>query len=299
MAETKTDIKYCKFYIQGNCNHGESCKFVHEKSICRNYFLKGECKHGDQCKFKHIIDNRQLKNNTDTNTNKNTNHENKYDKKHEKKHDKKRHHPKNTENFNPSHKPCDMIVHAGIPDEYTVNDVIIYPNFIDEPDIYEQLLKEMEKTGIDDGELWKLWHGDTHFIADDNLNYKDRVPTFGKIINRLEETFKIDVKSTRFNLYKDSNQWKPFHHDAAAVKEHIAKVQNFTVGISLGATREIAFENAKTKSTVSFVLPNGSAYAFSKDINVNWKHGIPQIPPEKKNDKGRISIIAWGYVNIP
>jgi hypothetical protein len=292
-TKTKTEIKYCRFYIQGKCNHGDSCKFVHDKEICRNYYLKGQCKHGDKCKFKHVIDNISTKNNNSTHVSNNDRN------KHDKNHGKKRHHPKNTENFNPSHKPSDMVVHVGIPDQYTVNDVIIYPNLINEPDMYDKLLGEMEKTGIDDTELWKLWHGDSHFIADDNLNYKEKVPTFGKIINRLEETFKMDVKSTRFNWYKDSEQWKPFHHDAAAVKEHIAKVQNFTVGISLGATREIAFENAKTKSTVSFVLPNGSAYAFSKDININWKHGIPQIPPEKKNNEGRISIIAWGYVNIP
>ena len=29
-----------------------------------------------------------------------------------------------------------------------------------------------------------------------------------------------------FNLYKDSSQWKPYHHDAAAIKPHIAKIQN-------------------------------------------------------------------------
>ena len=41
----------------------------------------------------------------------------------------------------------------------------------------------------------------------------------------------MDIKATRFNWYRDSSEWKPFHHDAAAVKPHIAKIQNLTVGI--------------------------------------------------------------------
>jgi len=277
----ENQVKFCKFFVQGRCNHGDSCKFTHDKNICRKFFLGETCKHGTECKFKHISD--PMINKRDDKNNKQKNYKIK---------------PKNTENFNPSHVPANMIVHAVIPSEYTANDVIILPNFITEPDIYDKLLAEMSDTGISESELWKLWHGDNHLIADDHLNYKEKVPTFGRIIYEVVRRFKIDVKSTRFNWYKNSDDWKPFHHDAATVKEHIAKVQNFTIGLSFGATREIAFENSKTKTTVSFSLPNGSAYAFSKDININWKHGVPQIPLEKKNDAGRISIIAWGFVDM-
>ncbi len=105
----------------------------------------------------------------------------------------------------------------------------------------------------------------------------------------------MDIKATRLNWYQNSDQWKPFHHDAAAVKPHIAKKQNLTVGISFGAERDIAFEHAKTESVVSLPLPNGTVYAFGKDVNIMWKHGIPQIDPSEKNNDGRISIIAWGW----
>ena len=156
----------------------------------------------------------------------------------------------------------------------------------------------MKESCINEEELWKLWYGDSHLIADDNLNWKDKVLTFSLIIKRIEFYFKMHVQSTRFNLYKDSNDWKPFHHDAATVKEHIARKQNFTVGISLGAARDVAFENVKSKKVISFKLPNITAYAFSKNINVEWKHGIHQITPSKSFSEGRISIIAWGKVDL-
>ena len=56
-------------------------------------------------------------------------------------------------------------------------------------------------------------------IADDKQgNWKKRCPTFLKVVKKMTEYFNMDVKATRFNWYKDSSQWKPFHHDAAAVK---------------------------------------------------------------------------------
>ena len=107
----------------------------------------------------------------------------------------------------------------------------------------------------------------------------------------------MDIKATRFNWYKNSDHWKPFHHDAAAIKPHIAEKQNFTVGISFGAEREAAFEHAKNKTVISIPLPNGSVYCFAKDVNIMWKHGILQVPPEKKHDEGRISIIVGVKIN--
>ena len=107
----------------------------------------------------------------------------------------------------------------------------------------------------------------------------------------------MDIKATRFNYYRDSSEWKPYHHDAAAVKKGKDKTQNITVGVSFGAERDIAFEHDKTQITTCFPLPNGNIFAFGKDVNIDWRHGIPQIPENKKHDKGRISIIAWGWVD--
>jgi hypothetical protein len=282
------NIKICKFFVNNNCRHGDKCKYIHETDVCKKYFFEGKCIKNDMCKFKHsytINFNTESFNNID----KSNVVLNKY---------KKR--QKNTENFNPNHNPCDMnILFNKSQKSYKENDVIIVNNIIEENykyEIFEQLLKEMDETNLDN--LWKSWHGNNHLIADDNLNWKDKVPTFDKIIKIIEEYFNMEVKGTRFNLYENSSDWKPFHHDAAAVKEHIAQIQNFTVGISFGAIRDIAFEHGKTKTTISIPLENCCAYAFSKNINIDWKHGIPQIHPDKAFDKGRISIIAWGKISI-
>jgi hypothetical protein len=253
----------CKFFLKNNCTHGDKCKFLHDKDVCKNFF-EGVCKWDDKCKFKHI------KNKS-----------------------------KNTVDFTPNYEKSAMNILVSTSKKiYNSNDLIIVPDFLNDTDIYNKLLKEIDNSGIDKNQLWKLWHGDNHLIADDNLNWKDKVPTFQYIINHIEKYFNMEVKSTRFNYYKDSNDWKPFHHDAAAIKENIAKNQNFTVGVSFGAIRDIAFQHSKTKTVISIPLFDSYAYAFSKDINIDWKHGIPQINPENGFSEGRISIIAWGKVDI-
>ena len=105
----------------------------------------------------------------------------------------------------------------------------------------------------------------------------------------------MDIKATRLNHYKDSNEWKPFHHDAAAVKKDKAITQNFTVAVSFGLEREVAFQHAKNGTVISVPVGNGSVYVFSKDVNIIWKHGIRKIEEENFINKGRYSIIAWGW----
>lgn len=224
---------------------------------------------------------------------------------------------KNTESFKPSHIPADMRVLVEVAKgshasevakgntcklKLKTQDVLVVPNlFCDEDDysIYDSLLKEMEECSVENERLWKLWHGDTHLIADDHQNFKEEIPTFMKIIDKLRDYFNMDIKATRFNWYRDNKEWKPYHHDASAVDPKKAKIQNFTVGVSFGSTRDIAFEDAIEgrghRRVVSFPLPNGTTYAFTRDINVNWRHGVPQLKDDsEKGERGRISIIAWG-----
>jgi len=256
--------KVCKFFLNGNCKHGNNCKFLHEK--------------------KENINNKNI--NNKNNINKNI----------------RRKHPKNTENFNPSFKNPDMwIKYADTSKEsydlpIHVNDLIIAPKLFEEPDLYDKLLKELINSCMEEKGLWKLWHGDTHLIADDNLNWKDNAPTFSYVLDKLKKYFNIDIKSTRLNWYKDTNDWKPYHHDAAAIKPHIAAIQNTTLGISFGNTRDASFEHNKSKTIISIPQEDGMAYSFSKNVNIEWKHGIPKVKEEEFKNEGRISIIVWGYI---
>lgn len=218
------------------------------------------------------------------------------------KNDKRKRRVKNTESFEPSHEPADMYVRVGNSKTKQYNfdlkakDVIVVTDLFEGENIYNNLLEEVKEAKVKNkDELWKLWHGESHWIADDHLEWKDQCPTFAKVIDKISEYFKMKPKSTRLNWYENSDHWKPYHHDAAAIKPHIAAKQNITVGVSFGAEREIAFEHAQTKSIVSFPMPDGCVYAFGNDVNSEWRHGIPQLPKDQKHNEGRISIIAWGW----
>lgn len=276
----------CRFYIEGHCKKGDECNFEHVDNVCRNWFSRGHCRHGQNCRFQHIDGERRDRRDRRNN---------------------RRPRIKNTETFEPSHEQPDMrvIVASGKDGRYkrtyVSNDVIIINDlFCEESDltIYNKLLEEMKNSGVNPDELWKLWHGDTHLIADDKKDWKKMCPTFNLVIGKIMDYFNMDIKATRFNWYRNSQEWKPFHHDAAAIKPDKAKVQNLTVGVSFGAEREAAFQHAKTRNVISFPLPNGSIYVFSKDVNIEWRHGILQLPPEKQHGQGRISIIAWGAVEM-
>ena len=215
---------------------------------------------------------------------------------------------KNTECFEPSDEPMDMRIMIGNGNQekygYEIGnrDVILVNDLFCKEydlDIYTQLVKEVKECGIDMDKLFKLWHGDTHYIADDKLNWKEKCPTFTMVIDKIREYFNMDIKATRFNWYKDLSEWKPYHHDAAAVKKDKMDTQNFTVGVSFGAKRIAGFEHAQHRTKISVPLANGTCYCFSKDTNIEWRHGIPQIDSEAINgEEGRISIIAWGWTDL-
>ena len=221
---------------------------------------------------------------------------------------------RNTVQFTPTHARPDVRVVCGDASTRTYGtrptpwDVVLVPGFAaarDDLSVYEKLLAEIEGTGRDD--IFCLWHGDSHYIANDRKGWKNNgsCPTFDALIKRIEVYFGMTVNATRLNWYRDDSEWKPFHFDRAAFTPGCP--QNFTVGISIGpSTRDIAFEHAEKGAergiggvTVSVPQPNGSMYAFSEYVNIEWRHGVPQAPAHARSDKeGRISIIAWGQVEL-
>lgn len=272
------------------------------KPICK-FFAQNKCTHGDSCKFAHTLTN------SDPGLNSKPNKSNK---------SKSRPRPTklvkvNTETFEPWYDPPHMQVQVLDPElpnpDLTESDVFILKGLFDPLDksIYSQLLQEIDSCGKDPNELWKGWHGNTHLIADDHLRWKDSCPTFNSIIDRIAQFFQMDVKATRFNLYEDLNDFKPMHFDAAAIDPKKAAIQNFTLGVTFGYTRSIEFEHATNRCRVSFPISNGTVYGFGKQVNVDWRHGIPPIKPElielvesegMLGSTGRISIIAWGYRDL-
>jgi len=215
---------------------------------------------------------------------------------------------KNTENFNPSHEPPEMRILCAppglsrYPRAYSTRDVAVVTDLfvqdVNDFRIYSALLDEIQKSGVDERLLWQSWHGDSHLIADDKKNWKKHCPTFAWIVERLGDYFDMNIQATRLNWYRDTNEWKPFHHDAAAVKPDKARTQNMTVAVSFGAERDAAFEHAKTKTVISMPQPNGTVYTFGRDVNILWRHGIPQVHPSDCGEEGRISIICWGWIEM-
>jgi len=211
---------------------------------------------------------------------------------------------KNTESFTPSNKPSDMrimIADGGdsYPHEYHSSDLFVVKNLFNDIS-YEGLINELKNCGVDENELFKLWHGDSHLIADDHIkDWKTKCPLFMSVVERMKNYFSIDVKATRFNLYRDGSDWKPFHFDAAAIDPKKAKTQNITIGVSFGRKRSACFEHATTRTTVELPLDNGSIYGFGSKLNMDWRHGITQLQKDErdKDDSGRISIILWGWVD--
>ena len=286
--------KPCRFYQQGSCKFTEEeCRFSHQliSTIDSN---KDSDKQSKPDKTRIIAD--QIKYIPSTH-----------------KKDSYLHylHKKNTESFEPNYNLPDMKVLVEVSKgkektnlSFSSRDVVVIPDLFSDQEnnnIHDQLLKEMDQCGVKSDRLWKLWHGDTHMIADDSTHFKNKCPTFLKVLDKIRDYFGMDIKATRFNLYRDDKDFKPFHFDAAAVKQDKAKTQNITVGISFGRTREIAFEDSLEpkghRRVIHFPMPNGYTYAFTKDINMNWRHGVPAIPPDQQSDSSRISIIAWGWID--
>ena len=152
---------------------------------------------------------------------------------------------------------------------HTTRDVIIVSDLFCSPSdlsLYTKLLGELQTSGVPEHQLWKLWHGDSHLIADDKRNWKQLCPTFTYVVDRMRDYFDMDIKATRFNWYQPTHtmtlsvfkpqylytsthylqsthyllryrntaEWKPFHHDAAAMKPDKARTQNFTAAVSFG-----------------------------------------------------------------
>eukprot|EP00633_Aureoumbra_lagunensis_P007622 CAMPEP_0197316702 /NCGR_PEP_ID=MMETSP0891-20130614/43748_1 /TAXON_ID=44058 ORGANISM="Aureoumbra lagunensis, Strain CCMP1510" /NCGR_SAMPLE_ID=MMETSP0891 /ASSEMBLY_ACC=CAM_ASM_000534 /LENGTH=370 /DNA_ID=CAMNT_0042806305 /DNA_START=57 /DNA_END=1169 /DNA_ORIENTATION=+ len=210
---------------------------------------------------------------------------------------------RNTESFDPSSTRTRPMMRIRIGSsrietfdgELSHDDVVLVPEFFcakDDWSIYYKLIKELGGTNH-----FIPWHEGSHLCT----KKPESSVTYGEIQKKMAQYFRIQQKDsagTRFNWYINDQDWKPAHHDSAAFNRDRALRQNCTVGVSFGSTRELFFCDANDSSK-RFYFPqdNGMLYFFGRDVNIRFKHGINQIPPEKRDGKGRISIILWGMAS--
>lgn len=309
----------CTDYWENNCYLGDSCKKSHKipfdiiKEHKRTFNNKKEQTDNDIQRKKvqkeqKDNNNQMQKDQKDNDNQRQKDHRYNTKQSHNKNKNEKRKKPKNTECFTPMTTPVDMRIVFELNKEtcnakLTSRDVLVAPNIFSEyenGELYKRLMQEINNCKVPREQLLKMWHGNdkidgTHLIINDRTKWKEECPTFLWVVDRIKKYFKMDVQATRFNWYKDTSQWKPFHHDSAYVNPEKAAVQNFTVAVSFGVERDAAFEHATTKTVISLPHGDGCAYAFSKDTNCIWRHGILQDLPTRED--GRISVICWGWVD--
>ena len=153
------------------------------------------------------------------------------------------------------------------------------PNFIcssDDMTFFETIIKEL------DG--YEIVNWSKHFKYENFTKSKTAI----SLIEKLSDLFKVEILVTRINYYVDGSSWKPFHHDSHAFSDD--KRENFTMGISLGSSRNLAFRHVKTGEIFNFPQNNGDIFAFDSIVNRKFMHGVPK----NKTSEKRISIIAWG-----
>lgn len=301
-VKQNTNGKICHDFMYNKCNR-TVCKFEHDITICFDFWNTGSC--NNSCNKKHIskFGRPERSELPIQQRNKPKKDKSKYNKNKEQKQ------KKNTVVFEPmDHKLVDARIvfslnNTKLDVDLTSRDILLVPNLFRDfkkSEIYDLLVNEIENCGIPSENLLKLWHGNdkiegTHLIANDRTKWKEKCPTFNMVIERLQKFFDMDIKATRLNWYKDTSHWKPFHFDASAVKADKALVQNFTVAVSFGATRDCAFEKDDScKNVISFPIGDGEIYCFAQNTNCTWRHGVLQETPVQQI--GRISIICWGSV---
>jgi hypothetical protein len=329
------DKKLCKRFHEnwlkngkGTCKYKDNCRKNHFVTVNENYYTRN--KNNDNTRDNNSYnyntsnnyntrDNNSNYDNTRDNNSNNYNTSNNYNKRDNNYNTQKNGNsnnrngtkkPRNTESWEPPHPPYDMRVQIETARDkstlkYKPYDVVVAKSVFWEYktlELHDKLVAEIEKCGELKEDLLKLWHGSeergikgTHHIANDRTNWKKECPTFELVINRLVEYFGVKPAATRFNWYKSYEEYKSFHFDSAYVNPEKAKTQNITIGVSFGQTRDIVFENAKSKQRVCIEQGDNDVYIFMNEINSTWRHGVSKGVPS--SNSSRVSIIIWGWVD--
>jgi alkylated DNA repair dioxygenase AlkB len=151
--------------------------------------------------------------------------------------------------------------------------------------LYNALKSELSSTGGEIREGVVSWSKHQKYE-----NPEGASELFTKLVAMLSEYFDVDVFATRLNIYASGNDWKPYHHDSHAYGAKGVR-EDFTAGLSLGATRALNFLHVPTRKIFSFPQFNGDVFAFSNEVNTRFQHGVPKASADCGE---RLSIIVWG-----
>jgi hypothetical protein len=187
---------------------------------------------------------------------------------------------------------------TGLP-EFSGEDAFFLPGFMCAHDDFS-LLEQLRK-GLPAGRDFSDWHGarhlGVHFETGDTseLRMASAPDAFRKTMQKLEAAFGIRASAARLNLYRSSADYKPFHADRGRDEDGVPQV---TVGLSLGATRELSFVHYQTGLVTSFPQRNGDVFAFTPELNKVFLHGVPRVSAtsaeEDMDNRPRMSLILWG-----
>jgi hypothetical protein len=254
----------CRDFMNKKCTR-ENCRFVHDTKLCYRFWKNGSCKYGVNCRKHHELptDPRPAEPSR----------------------------PRDHKTFHRERRGDDMtnkcvdmrVVVEQSKDslnqennKLSTKDIVLVPNVFSEfapNELFQKLLDEVNNCGIPKEDLFKLWHSDCHFIADDKMDWKDKVPTFKFIIERMKRYFGLRVEATRLNFFT-GEQFKHWHHDRASFHKKTAEKQNFTICLNLGAKRTVGFRREGTRTIITTPVDDGHIYCFSNQINIDWEHAV-------------------------
>eukprot|EP00026_Physarum_polycephalum_P011606 Phypoly_transcript_11841.p1 GENE.Phypoly_transcript_11841~~Phypoly_transcript_11841.p1 ORF type:complete len:310 (+),score=70.31 Phypoly_transcript_11841:85-1014(+) len=163
---------------------------------------------------------------------------------------------------------------------------IYLPNFFCEKDDFKYLQALSQDLQKNAGEGMINW---SQHLKHENPDFS---PTFQEIVQKMADYFDLEIYATRLNFYPDTTSWKPFHHDSHAYGNRSLR-EDFTVGASFGATRELVFMHPPSQQQFSFPQQNGDIFAFTTSVNQAFMHGVPKATGIH-GAAPRFSIIAWG-----
>lgn len=188
-------------------------------------------------------------------------------------------------------------INGDLIDDYELilkNNCFYLPNFLCEKNdltLFNRIISELKENDNEnnnnDNRNIELIRWSKHFKHENPTFSK----TFNDIIEKVRIHYNIEIYQTRLNYYSDGKDYKPKHKDSHAYGGKHNLKEDFTVGISLGASRELEFTHDLTGKTFKFPQNNGDLFAFTTEVNDKFMHGIPKT---FSNTGPRISIIAWG-----